>query len=86
MNLRTTAALILTATTLAACTDKEMARGLALLTGEVNTLNAREAELRASYDAMQTKGTATEAELNALRQQYAALALQTVASYEWKTA
>ncbi len=76
MNLRTLTALLVTATALSACDDVEIKRGMALLTGEVNTLHDREAEIRQDFANLQTKGTATEGELNALRQKYAELALK----------
>ena len=75
MNLRTTAALLMAATALSACDDAALTRNLALLTGEVGELHNREAEIRQDFADLQTKGTATEGELNALRQKYAGLAL-----------
>ena len=75
MNLRTVTALLMAATTLSACDDVTLTRNLALLTGEVGELHNREAEIRQDFAALQTEGTATEGELNALQQKYAGLAL-----------
>lgn len=76
MNLKTTAALVAAALALSACSDDDLKRGMALLTGEMDSLQDREAAIRQDFAALQTKGTATEGELNALRQKYADLALR----------
>lgn len=75
MSIKTITALLVTATALSACTDEDLNRNLALLTGEMGSLQDREAAIRQDFAALQTKGTATEGELNVLRQKYAGLSL-----------
>jgi cell division protein FtsB len=76
MRLATTAALIVTAFTLSACDNTDLERAIAGLTGDLDELHDRETTLRKRYHRLEQSGTATDAEMNKLRQQYAALALQ----------
>lgn len=77
MRLATTAALLLTAATLSACTDVEINKAIAALTGDLDNLTDEHAPLKADLAAAQSADNpATEAELNDLRQKYSELALK----------
>ena len=76
MRLATTASLIVTAFTQRACDNKELEHAIASLTGDLDEMHDRETTLRKRYHRLEQSGTATDAEMNKLRQQYAALALQ----------
>lgn len=77
MNLRTVTALLLAAAALSACTDQQINKTLAALTGDLDNLTDEHAALKAELAAAQSHGSpATDAELDALRRQYAELALK----------
>jgi len=78
MRLATTAALIVTALALAACDNKDLERAIATLTGDLDEMHDREADLRSSFERLQDAPAddTTEAEMDELRKQYAALALR----------
>ncbi len=76
MNLHTVTALLLTAA-LSACTDQQINKTLAAITGELDHLTDEHAALKAELVAAQSHGSpATDAELDELRRQYAELALK----------
>lgn len=71
---------------LAGCTDEDIARNLALLTGKLDKLEVQLTDARDRLSSAEVEGELSESELAALRAEYAALALSMEAYTDYASA